>query len=84
MRVKRINGLNEVKLDKGETRRLLEASYILDAIAGVTGGVTQEEASNNARHLRNRARQFGGEHLEGDGTLKEPERRKAIDASAPT
>lgn len=72
-----------VQLTKGETARLLEASYIVGRIAGVLpiGSVSQSMESLR-ESLQATAGRFGAKHLDAEGVLKQPESRKVADASA--
>lgn len=69
-----------IKLTKSETRKLLEAEYIIDRIlrnSDVESRDIQEWGPEDFAHA------FGAEHLNEDGTLKESPRTQAVNDSVP-
>ena len=69
-----------IKLTKSETRRLIEAEYIIDRILRNSDLESQEIQEWDPQDFANA---FGAEHLNEDGTLKETPRTQAINESVP-
>lgn len=77
MKVDMRNGRTAITLTKSNVSRLLEARYIVDAIARNTEGDAAGRAAAAASELQSLAERYGANHLEVDGTLKMTEAEKA-------